>query len=78
MYDLTLIPTNGRDYKSKKALLADFMENLDFLIADMSSRYNGKPVNRPQIEQDGMTCIKVRYSKSTKVAVLKRKGEKWS
>ena len=29
---LTLVPAYGRDYKSKKAVLADWEANIDFLI----------------------------------------------
>lgn len=40
-----LIPAYGRDYKSKKAIQADLEANKDFVIADISSQYDGKPVN---------------------------------
>jgi len=43
---LTLIPAYGRDYKSKKEVIADFEANKDFVIADVMNRFDGKPVNR--------------------------------
>ena len=46
---LTVIPAYGRDYKTAKAAKADWAANLDFIIADHFHQYDGKPVNREQI-----------------------------
>lgn len=64
----TLIPAYGRDYKSKKELLADFAANKDFLL----QTYNGQTyVNKGDIEKTGEKEVMVRYAKCTKVTVLK-------
>jgi hypothetical protein len=64
----TLVPAYGRDYKSKKELLADFAANKDFHL----QTYNGSTyVNREQVEQLKEREVMVRYSKCTKVTILK-------
>lgn len=63
----TLIPAYGRDYKSKKTVIEDFMAGKDFIIADISNRWDGKPCNKEDIEPGQ---IKIRYSKLTKVCVF--------
>jgi len=65
-----LIPAYGRDYKSKKQIQADLEANKDFIIADMSSPYNGKPVNLEQLQQTGERTINVRYKQLTQVTVF--------
>ena len=42
---LTLVPAYGRDYKNKKDVKEDWYNEKDFIVADMSSPYDGKPVN---------------------------------
>jgi hypothetical protein len=67
---LTLTPAYGRDYKSKKALVADFEADRDFIIADFGHPYEGKPVNRSQLVETGERQAKIRYAQLRKVAVL--------
>jgi hypothetical protein len=68
---MTLVPAYGRDYRSKAAILADFQADKDFIIADMSSRYDGKPANRKSLIQAGVTSVHVRYARLTRIAVVK-------
>lgn len=64
----TLVPAYGRDYKSKKELLADFVANKDFHL----QTYNGQTyINREQIEKIHEREVMVRYAKCTKVTILK-------
>ena len=35
----------------------------DFIIADMSSRWDGKPVNKQDADRSGLACVMVRYGK---------------
>lgn len=65
-----LIPAYGRDYKSKKEIQADLEANKDFVIADMSSQYDGKPVNLEQLQEVGERTINVRYKRLTEVTVF--------
>ena len=70
MKKMTLTPAYGRDYKSKAAVLADFDADKDFLVADFSSPWDGKPVNKSQLVSEGFTVANVRYARLTKVAVV--------
>lgn len=71
---ITLVPTYGRDYKSKKEVQAALDADQDFQIADMSSRYDGKPANKSDLMSGGYTTANIRYGKLRKVAVLKLKA----
>lgn len=62
---MTLTPAFGRDYKSKQALLDDFLAEKDFILNDLSSQWDGKYINRQQIPIG--TAINFRYAKLTKV-----------
>lgn len=69
MRTLTLTPAYGRDYKSVKAVAADWEANKDFLIADISSPWDGKPVNRDSLVRSGeATHVNVRYHNMRRVA----------
>lgn len=74
---MTIVPIEGRDYKSKAAVLEDFMADKDFVVQDMSSQWDGKRCNRTSLEKGGENRINVRYQGLRKVAVLRRKGETW-
>jgi hypothetical protein len=63
---INLTPAYGRDYKSAKALLKDFLEEKDFIL---HTPFNTTYINRKQIEKG--TSIEFRYSKLTKVFVHK-------
>ena len=62
-----IIPAYGRDYHSIKAVKADFDANKDFIVADFSDRYDGKPVNKDDLKSIGQTSVMVRYSKLRKI-----------
>lgn len=68
---MTLTPAYGRDYKSRKAVEVDFFADRDFIIADMTHPYEGKPVNRSQLAEEGLAQVNVRYAQLRKIAVLK-------
>lgn len=64
----TLVPAYGRDYKSKKEIVADFVANKDFSLES----YNGSTyINKQDIEKTGEKEVMVRYSKLMKVTILK-------
>ena len=65
---ITLTPAYGRDYKSKKALLADWDAGKDFIINDISHLYDGKPANKQDLM--GQT-IKFRYGNLRKLFIHK-------
>tara|TARA_B100000497_G_C7385786_1_gene246502 strand:+ start:158 stop:370 length:213 start_codon:yes stop_codon:yes gene_type:complete len=65
---MTLTPSYGRDYKSKKAIIAAFNENLDFTINDITSPWHGKPCNKKELKSEGIMEVWMRYDKLTKIA----------
>lgn len=50
MNTTTLTPAYGRDYKSKKAALADFHAGKDFIINDFFSPWDGKPAGKNDLK----------------------------
>ena len=72
MQYLTLTPAYGRDYASKRALLEDWTSNRDFLVCDMSSPYDGKPVNKADLERTtGPQQVQIRYKRLERIAVIR-------
>lgn len=67
---MTLTPAYGRDYKTRKALQADFDAGKDFIINDMSSRWDGKPTNKEDLMSSGYTMVKARYDNLRKIAFI--------
>ena len=67
---MTLIPAYGREYKSKKEVLADWDAGKDFIVADMFSRWDGKPANRDSFKGE-LATVQIRYARLTKVCVAK-------
>lgn len=59
---MTLTPAYGRDYRSKRAAVADLMANKDFIINSFASPYDGKPINLSQLREIGEREVKIRYS----------------
>jgi hypothetical protein len=68
---LTLVPAYGRDYKNGKEVQKDWDNNLDFQICDISSRYDGKFINK-QDAPVGNT-MKIRFNRRTKVHLIEVK-----
>ena len=70
---MTLTPAYGRDYKSCKAATKDYLAGKDFIINDMYSRWDGKPVSGDQIPNEE---VKLRFANNRKVclATYKKKG----
>ena len=66
MSTTTVVPTYGRDYKSKAAVKADWDANKDFRVQDISSPWNGKAVNKADADAAGIT-VRIRYDGLTKV-----------
>ena len=60
-----LIPAYGRDYKSAKAVKADWQAGKDFIVSDISHPYDMKPVSIRDLKQDSYVLI--RYDKLRKV-----------
>ena len=65
---MTLTPAYGRDYKSAKAAKADFDAGKDFVLNDISSPWDGRPINKHDLAGKTVT---LRYDRLRKVAVVK-------
>jgi len=65
---LTVVPAYGRDYESAKAALADWNDNKDFIVATISSPYDGKYCNKQDLPNEQ---VKIRYHKLTKCVITK-------
>ena len=61
---MTITPAYGRDYKSANAALEDYNADKDFIVADITNPYNGKPVNKSQLSG---VDVMIRYNKLTKI-----------
>ncbi len=71
---MTISGAYGRDYKSKKAALADWNDDKDFEIRDLFSG-GGTYVNRADLNAGGNTqTISLRYKADRSVAVISRKS----
>ena len=64
----TLVPAYGRDYKTPFETVKDFSEGKDFLIADISNRWDGKPCSIRDLEKG---TIKIRFAKLRKFVMVK-------
>ena len=67
----TLTPAYGRDYRSAKAAKADFLGGMDFVIADISDPYDGKPANLQDMRDAGISEVTLRFQNLTKLTVVK-------
>ena len=62
----TLTPSYGRDYKSRAAIIEDLKLDKDF-----TCNPSGQYVNLPQLLEENVTEITVRYGQLRKVCVIK-------
>lgn len=70
MNKISLVPARGRDYKSALAVRIALAEENDFIVADMSSPWDGKPCNIADLRQAGIRTANVRYAQLRKVTVV--------
>ena len=63
---MTITPAYGRDYKSKKALLADWDANKDFVLHQIVGR--GGYINKSDAKDLGP--LQARYGKNMKVMMV--------
>ena len=65
---VTLIPAYGRDYKTQKEVKADWKDGKDFIIADITHPYSGKPCSIRDAEALG--GVMIRFNKNTKITAV--------
>lgn len=71
MSHTTVSPAYGREYKSAKAAKADWEAGKDFTVQDMSSRWDGKPINKEDAKTAGFSEVNIRFAQMTKLVVVK-------
>lgn len=64
-----LTPSYNRTYKSKAAVQADWDAGKDFTINDVTSRWDGKQINKQDAEKEGGT-FNIRYNNNRSVHVI--------
>lgn len=57
--NVTLVPSAGNDYKSKKAVLAAYNADTDFIIQHF--QLPAKPINKTQCDAEGF-IVMLRYN----------------
>jgi hypothetical protein len=62
-------PAYGRDYKSAKAVKADFAANKDFVINDLFGGNDGRYVNKQDLNAGD--TVTVRFNNQRNVCVVK-------
>ena len=63
----TLTPAYGRDYKSAAAAIKDLIEGKDFILNDITSRWDGKPCGLSDFTPG--TKLTIRYSDLRKCTI---------
>ena len=58
---MTVTPAYGRDYKSGKDAKAAWNSGKDLIVQDITSRYDGKPINKQDADGAGIK-IMIRYN----------------
>jgi hypothetical protein len=66
----TITPAYGRDYTSAKA---DWEAGKDFILQDVSSPWDGRPINKQDAVTAGLPGVNIRFARMTKVAVVEMK-----
>ena len=66
---VSLFPAYGRDYKSVEEIKRDLVAGKDFLLNDMTSRWDRKPCS-PLQDFPGVTHFRVRYNVRRKEAEI--------
>ncbi len=63
---MTLIP-RYRDYKSEKEVRTAFNAGKDFTVANISSRWDGLPANKEDLQSETPITVNIRYDSKTKI-----------
>jgi hypothetical protein len=69
-HTITLVPNRGRDYPSAARVLEHIKEGRDFIVADRSSQWDGKPCNIEDLKRAGVMQARVRYDRLRKVTTI--------
>ena len=62
----TVIPSYGRDYPTALDAMKAWDANVDFLVADVTNRWDGKPINKSTSETYD-TPVMIRFNDKTDI-----------
>lgn len=73
----TLVPAHGHDFKTARDAKTAFHANMEFLVADPLSAYDGRAITRAEIAMrlPDSTHAKLRYAKLCKSTIVKIAAE---
>jgi hypothetical protein len=66
---MTVTPYLGRDHTTGKSAKESWEAGNDWVVNDVFSRYNGKPINKAQADEAGIDVV-LRFNKLTKVRAV--------
>lgn len=67
---LQVSPAYGRDYTNEKQVLEDLRKERDFIIRDITNKWDGCPCNVRDVRRGEYTHLKVRYHRLEKVTII--------
>tara|TARA_B100001029_G_C14864669_1_gene341023 strand:+ start:201 stop:434 length:234 start_codon:yes stop_codon:yes gene_type:complete len=66
-FQINVLPAYGRDYKNKKEILKDYLENKDFQVLGIT---NHPYLNKSDCLRMGIACLIVRYRNNQRLASI--------
>jgi hypothetical protein len=76
---LTLTPAYGRDYKDEKQVLDHWLKGKDFLISDISCRWNGSYINVEDAKNnEPNTIFKIRFNQLADIVLIGPENNSWN
>ena len=76
---IILVPAYGRDYRTAKEVLAAWRAGKDFLISDVSCRFNGRYISLVDVERFAMTdwTFRIRFLRLTCIVFVGMVDGEW-
>lgn len=71
MAHITVTPAYGRDYTSPAKAQADWEAGLDFILRDITSPWDGRPINLEDARGAGFEEVNIRFNQLTQVVVVR-------
>ena len=66
---LTVTPAYGRDYKTAKAAKESWKEGKDWIVQNIMSQYDGKPINKEDADKEGIK-VQLRFCQLRKTTTV--------
>lgn len=67
---ITVVPAYGRDYKSENEARSDWNANKDFMVHDVSSKEDGRYINKSDAKRGGIKQVNIRFKKLRSAVVV--------